>query len=166
MNNFIQHLMESKEGKNVHLEHLEDQVLNNGISGTREAILFLRSLRDMLSGHSKSAVDVTVKWDGCVHEDTVILTSLGDMTIKQIVDQKHLWPELKIMGKNLSSTLQEDKMSPLFDGMKTIGNKNWVEVILENGHTMKLTEDHEVHTKNRGWIKAGELIEDDDITEL
>ena len=64
MNNFKQYLIESKEGKNLHLEHLEDQVLNNGISGTREAIFFLRSLRDMLSGHSKSSVDITVKWDG------------------------------------------------------------------------------------------------------
>jgi len=57
-------ITESKVDKNLHLEHLEDQVLNNGISGTRESILFLRSLRDMLSGHSKSSVDITVKWDG------------------------------------------------------------------------------------------------------
>ena len=45
-------------------EHLEDEVLNNGINGTRGAINFLRSLRDMLAGSTKSSVNVTVKWDG------------------------------------------------------------------------------------------------------
>ena len=46
---FKQYLTEAKEGKNLHLEHLEDEVLNNGINGTRGAINFLQSLRDMLA---------------------------------------------------------------------------------------------------------------------
>ena len=52
------------EAKNLHLEHLEDEVLNNGVKGTRGAINFLQSLRDMLAGNIKSSVNVTVKWDG------------------------------------------------------------------------------------------------------
>jgi len=52
------------EQQNTHMEHLEDSILNAGVDGAREAINFLRSLRDMLSGSSKSKVDVTVKWDG------------------------------------------------------------------------------------------------------
>jgi hypothetical protein len=43
---------------------LEDNVLNNGVSGAREAINFLRSLRNMLAGHSDVKVNVTTKWDG------------------------------------------------------------------------------------------------------
>ena len=61
---FKEYLTEAKEGKNLHLEHLEDEVLNNGINGTRGAINFLQSLRDMLAGSSKKSVNVTVKWDG------------------------------------------------------------------------------------------------------
>jgi hypothetical protein len=61
---FMEYLTESKEGKNVHLEHLEDNVLNNGVAGAREAIDFLRSLRNMLAGHTGSKVNVTTKWDG------------------------------------------------------------------------------------------------------
>ena len=52
------------EEKNLHLEHLEDEVLNNGVVGTRSAINYLQSLRDMFAGSSKSSVNVTVKWDG------------------------------------------------------------------------------------------------------
>lgn len=50
--------------KNLHLEHLEDVVLNNGVSGARESINFLRSLRDMLAGNSDKKINITTKWDG------------------------------------------------------------------------------------------------------
>lgn len=53
-----------KGGANLHLEHLEDNILNLGVNGARESINFLRSLRDMLAGHSKQKVNITTKWDG------------------------------------------------------------------------------------------------------
>jgi len=62
--NFTEFLTESKEGKNIHLEHIEDEVLNFGVSGARSAINFLQSLRNMLAGNSDSKVNVTTKWDG------------------------------------------------------------------------------------------------------
>lgn len=62
---FTEYLNESKEGKNLHLEHLEDEVLNGGVVGTRGAISFLQSLRDMLAGHATGrTVNLTTKWDG------------------------------------------------------------------------------------------------------
>ena len=61
---FSEYITESKEGKNLHLEHIEDEVLNRGVAGTRDAINFLLSLRDMLAGHAESRVNVTTKWDG------------------------------------------------------------------------------------------------------
>ena len=52
------------EAKNTHMTHIEDLVLDGGVKGARQAILALRSLRDMLAGNSPTTVDVTVKWDG------------------------------------------------------------------------------------------------------
>ena len=60
----MDYLKESKEAKNLHLEHLEDNVLNRGVSGARESIDFLRSLRNMLAGNTGSKINVTTKWDG------------------------------------------------------------------------------------------------------
>jgi hypothetical protein len=57
-------LDEDKGGKNLHLEHLEDEILNYGVDGGRAAINFLRSLRDMLAGNARSSINMTVKWDG------------------------------------------------------------------------------------------------------
>ena len=64
MKTFIDILTEDKGGKNLHLEHLEDEIINYGVDGGRAALNFLRSLRDMLAGESRSSVNMTVKWDG------------------------------------------------------------------------------------------------------
>ena len=64
MKTFSELLQEDHAGKNLHLEHLEDEIINNGVAGGRAAINFLQSLRDMLSGSSRSSVNMTVKWDG------------------------------------------------------------------------------------------------------
>ena len=64
MISFAETLTEDKGGKNLHLEHLEDEIINYGVTGGRAAINFLQSLRDMLAGASRSSVNMTVKWDG------------------------------------------------------------------------------------------------------
>ena len=50
--------------KNTHLEHLEDDIINRGSAGGVNAINFLKSVRDMLAGHSGAKINATVKWDG------------------------------------------------------------------------------------------------------
>ena len=50
------------EQKNTHMTHIEDKVIYGGVDGTRQAILALRMLRDMLGGKHDGAV--SVKWDG------------------------------------------------------------------------------------------------------
>ena len=61
---FSEMLLEGAAGKNLHLEHIEDEILNFGVDGGRAALNFLRSLRDMLSGSARSSVALTQKWDG------------------------------------------------------------------------------------------------------
>ena len=61
---YIEILEAAKSGKNVHMTHIEDRVIYGGVKGAREAILALRSLRDMLAGNTNSSTNVTVKWDG------------------------------------------------------------------------------------------------------
>ena len=52
------------EDKNTHLEHLEDDIIMNGVAGGDNAISFLESLRDMLAGNTSKKMSLTVKWDG------------------------------------------------------------------------------------------------------
>ena len=53
------------EDKNTHLEHLEDEIINNGSRGARTAIEFLKSIKQMLQGGSGGST-VSVKWDGAL----------------------------------------------------------------------------------------------------
>lgn len=57
-------ITESKDGKNTHLEHLEDNIFNKGYAGAKEAVEYLYSLHDMLEGNSKAPISMTTKWDG------------------------------------------------------------------------------------------------------
>ena len=65
MKDFIAYLLEGKEGKSLHLSHIEDEVLETGSTGARDSINFLQSLRDMLAGHTATShLNLTSKWDG------------------------------------------------------------------------------------------------------
>ena len=46
------------------MTHAEDAVIDGGVTGTRNVINYFRAIRDMLSGKSTSAVNLSVKWDG------------------------------------------------------------------------------------------------------
>jgi uncharacterized protein YnzC (UPF0291/DUF896 family) len=52
------------EEKNTHMTHLSDAIIDGGVEGTRQAINYLRALRDMLAGHTKTPMNVSTKWDG------------------------------------------------------------------------------------------------------
>ena len=58
---FDQYLAESK---NLHLEHLEDAVFNEGSAGVEEAVRFINAVADMIRGNTSKKYSVTTKWDG------------------------------------------------------------------------------------------------------
>ena len=101
-------LNEDKGGKNLHLEHLEDEILNYGVDGGRAAINFLRSLRDMLAGNARSSINMTVKWDGA----PAIFAGIDPSDGKFFVAKKSvfnvnpkLYKSLKEIDDDLSGTL-------------------------------------------------------------
>ena len=107
MLNFKQ-LNEDKGGKNLHLEHLEDEILNYGVEGGRAAINFLRSLRDMLAGNARSSINMTVKWDGA----PAIFAGIDPADGKFFVAKKSvfnvnpkLYKSIKEIDDDLSGTL-------------------------------------------------------------
>ena len=51
------------EDRNTHLEHLEDEIINNGTKGAKTAVEFLKSIKVMLQG-GEGGSQISVKWDG------------------------------------------------------------------------------------------------------
>jgi hypothetical protein len=67
MNSFIPFLAESLQstgGKNVHLEHLEDEIFNSGFAGFSKSMNSLRGVVQSLHGNDTVPYDISVKWDG------------------------------------------------------------------------------------------------------
>ena len=125
MISFIQ-LDEDKGGKNLHLEHLEDEILNYGVDGGRAAINFLLSLRDMLAGNARSSINMTVKWDGA----PAIFAGIDPEDGKFFVAKKSVFnvnPKLyksnKEIDDDLSGTLNEKFKVALAEFSK-LGIKN------------------------------------------
>ena len=123
---FKEFLLEDKSGKNLHLEHLEDEIINFGVGGARGAINFLQELRNMLSGKSSGSVNMTVKWDGA----PAIFTGIDPADGKFFVAKKSVFninPKLyksnKEIDDDVSGALNE-KFKTAFAELSKLGIKN------------------------------------------
>jgi len=148
-----------KEGARI--EHLEDLVFRE-LPPSKGANRALQSLIDLEKGGHR---DVTVKWDGCVHPDSVVETNLGRIRIEDVIDKiNDKLENISVLQFNFET--QSVEMLPVLNAVKKHGFKRWVQIELDNGDTLTLTEDHEVYTTNRGWVEASKLTEDDDIKDI
>ena len=125
----IEFLTEDKQGKNLHLEHLEDEIINFGVGGGRGAINFLRSLRDMLSGSSRTSVNLTVKWDGA----PAIFAGIDPSDNQFFVAKKgafNIKPQLFKSIKDIDSELSGDlatKFRVAFEEFQKLGIKGVIQ---------------------------------------
>lgn len=92
----------------------------------------------------------------CLSPDTLIKTKNGDKKISDIT------PEDQVLSLDESNGKYE-YVTPE-DVTETLSSeKDKIELQLENGHVIRCTADHKFLTTNRGWVKATELTENDDI---
>jgi len=95
------------EEKNTHMNHIEELIFLGGVNGTRQAINFLRDLRDMLRGNADKAVDITVKWDGA----PAIFAGIDPEDSKFFVAKKGLFaktPKMYKTNKDIDNELSGD----------------------------------------------------------
>jgi hypothetical protein len=128
MKSFVSYLSEEK---NTHMTHIEDLVLDGGVSGARQAIVALQSLRDMLSGHasSEAKVGLTVKWDGAPAVFAGIDPTDGEFFVaKKGIFNKNpkVYKSHKDIEEDTSGDLQK-KLKLAFDNLKLLGIKGVVQ---------------------------------------
>ena len=152
------------DGKNVHLDHVEELIFMQGAAGRDRVVNTLAQLLEDLEGSSDSGAAVTTKWDGCIHPDLLIKTNRGLLRIEEVIDRVNSGETFEVLQRDLNTN--QVTMLPILKAAKKNGEKLWIAVELENGEVLRLTEDHEVYTSNRGWIAAKDLNENDDILEI
>lgn len=96
--------------------------------------------------------------DECVNENTLILTPSGEKPIKDIKSG-----ELVITYNEKNKIYEANKVLEVHQNHISSKNKKMLHLELEDGKILELTENHPVFTTNRGWVRAGELNENDDI---
>jgi len=142
-----------------HLTHLEELILTSKQEGLNLAIQFLKELYDTFKGKTDSQTFVSVKFDGCIHPETKVVTDYESCPVQTIIEQVNDGKRMQVRGFDF--TQNTDVLTNISCARSIIGSKLWVEIELENGDLFKCTEDHEIYTENRGWIQAKELTKQD-----
>ena len=100
----------------------------------------------------------------CFVGDTLVKCADGEKTIAEIVDI------VNSNGDCLVETFNEEtnevEYKNVINGLLTKENADVIKLTIEeNGveYTVTSTDDHRFYTKNRGWVEAKDLTEDDDI---
>jgi len=113
------------EGKNTHLEHLEDNIFNKGYAGAKESINYLYSLHQMLEGNSKQKLNITTKWDG----KPAIICGKDPQSGKFFVGTKGVFaqkPKLNFTPKDILENHGPGELSDkLTIALKLLSKLNW-----------------------------------------
>jgi len=109
--------------------------------------------------------DKEVLGNPCLAGDTKVATEIGDISIEELVSSYEQEKELpKILSYNKQTG--ELEFCEMSWGALTREQADVVELEFEDGENITLTPDHEVYTKNRGYVKACNLTEDDEIISI
>jgi len=96
----------------------------------------------------------TVKLHGCVSQDTLVIMADGSQV--PISDLR--------VGDSIISYNEKEKKEE-FDVVTNVISddldKDWLKLSFSNGSELECTEDHPIFTKNRGYVKAVDLREED-----
>lgn len=135
-------------------------VLFNVSNGTKIRFSFNDSAGQYLKATNPELVDIKITdycpfgCDFCAPAGTKILTPNGSKNIEDIRAGDIVYSYDVENGQRIEDEVTVP-MSRQYEG-------DLIEIEAENGSIMRLTPEHEVYTK-RGWIKASEVQEDDEI---
>ena len=100
---------------------------------------------------------VTEKIHGCFEKNQKVLTKNGYKKISKINENDFV---LSFNHKNGKFEYKKVKKS-----INRNLSKKWVKLIFDNGKEIICTEDHKIFTKNRGYVEAKDLNENDEFLE-
>jgi len=114
---------------------------------------------DMLKTHNEGLIASTA----CLHPDTVLVTSLGRITIKDVVHKLKNSEELSVLS--FDPETKKIVFNRVVWGDVTRRASKLFKIKLKNGKELKLTPDHRVYT-DRGWVAAEHLTKKDKILSI
>jgi len=98
----------------------------------------------------------------CITGETKITTDKGDISVEEII--RTGIEKYKVISYNILD--EKIEIENIIWGGKTREDTDIIEIELEDGTKISLTPDHKVYTKNRGYIRAAALNEEDIILKI
>jgi DNA polymerase-3 subunit alpha len=103
---------------------------------------------------------ILAKTNSCLTGDTRVMTEMGEVPIKEIVDRNMVGTKLPSYNESTGQVEMDEVVAVVCNGVRDI-----IELTMDDGTTLELTEDHLVMTQ-RGWVEAGQLLDTDSITRI
>lgn len=100
----------------------------------------------------------------CLHPDTVLQTSSGNLSIKEVVERVNKNEDLHVLSYNERTDKSEFKK--VIWGDVTRKNAKLLKLKDTDGNEVKLTPDHRVFVKEKGWIDAKDIVKGDKIINI
>lgn len=96
----------------------------------------------------------TVKLHGCFEANSLVTLANGE---------KIPISEVNIGDFVLSYDINTDTLveKEVYHTENGVSDKKWIKLYFDDGSYVKCTEDHKFYTKNRGWVEAKDLNEND-----
>ena len=97
----------------------------------------------------------------CLTCDTILDTNKGLLSIGEIVDNS-----IQCNVKSLNLQTNQIEYTPVVNVMKNFPHEPILELTIEDAckvYKLKCTASHKIYTRNRGYVKAKDLTELDDI---
>lgn len=105
--------------------------------------------------------DLDIGYNPCVTGDTIIKLPDDNITMKELVAKLQDGEQIPVVSFNTETGEEEIDLAKF--GVKTRESANVIKIVLEDDRVLKLTPNHKVLTRNRGYVEASKLTEDDDI---
>lgn len=149
----------------TNIESLRDST--EKVEGEKKRKRIKSPIRDALERASKSGLLGMIVFDEfhrCFSYDTLVETDKGPMKIGDIVENKL---DVRVFSFNEETKMVE--LNRVVDWHRNTNVGNMVELTFDIdgvARTVTCTEDHRFYTKNRGWVMAKDLTEEDDLLGL
>lgn len=133
---------------NKHSSHIEDLIFSRGKQGVEDAIQGLKYVVKTI-GEQSVRGSISTKIDGCIDENTRVVTMRGPKMIKELTNDDFV----KVYDKVSDSYRYCNNTQPRITGR----SKKWVKIHTNNNGFLICTEDHKCLTGRRDWIEAQKM---------
>lgn len=133
---------------NKHSSHIEDLIFSRGKQGVEDAIQGLKYVVKTI-GEQSVRGSVSTKIDGCIDENTRVVTMRGPKKIKELTNDDFV----KVYDKASDSYRYCNNTQPRITGR----SKKWVKIYTNNNGFLICTEDHKCLSGRRDWVEAQKM---------